>query len=271
MKAVLGRGAPVAPVLAGVLGITLQARAQNAASPGPPAPASSVSATPDAASPSSDSPVHVDVGAGTYVPLAIDAEANVELPYRILVRGAVGWMPSAYSDAIIDVLGDFGVFDSFEQTLVQATLQNSLVARLSAGWRPFPRLGLELLVGYTLLTLGGSVTGSDVVDAYLASRGSSDRSTPLTNRSVPLSATLQNLDATVDWRFLTWDDRIVLRASVGYIQCFASSTSVTATAARPIEQTALNKVNADLQGYLNPYFTTYVKAPLLGVTAAYRF
>jgi len=55
------------------------------------------------------------------------------------------------------------------------------------------------------------------------------------------------------------------------LQCFASSTSVTATPVRPAEQNALNKLNADLQGFLNPYFTEYVKAPIIGMTASYRF
>jgi len=263
-----GLAACLTPALAGCLLLAAPAGAQ---SPVPSAPAPSASDPAPAPTLPPNSPVHVDIGAGTYVPLSIGAEANVELPYRILVRGSIGWMPPAYSDTIINVLGDFGVFDAFEQTLVQAALQNSVVARLSAGWRPFPKLGLEFLAGYTLITLGGSLTGADVVDAYLTSKGSADRMTPLTNRSVPLSATLQSFDATVDWRFLLWDDRIVLRASLAYIQCFASSTGVTATPARPVEQNAIDKVNADIQGYLNPYFTTYVKAPLLGVTAAYRF
>jgi len=33
----------------------------------------------------------------------------------------------------------------------------------------------------------------------------------------------------------------------------------------------MNKLNADLEGFLNPYFTEYVKAPVVGLTAAYRF
>ncbi len=253
-----------ATVVVGGAWVTSPADAQS-----PPPAASAPS--PTSSSPGPDSPVRVDVGAGTYVPLSIAAEASVELPYRILIRGSLGWMPAAYSDTVINVLGDFSVLDTFEQTLIQAALQNALVARLGAGWRPFPKLGLEFLVGYTLITLGGSLTGADVVDAYLTSKGSADRVTPLTNRGIPLSATLQNFDATVDWRFLLMDDHLVLRASLAYIQCFASSTGVTATPARPAEQNALDRVNADIQGFLNPYFTTYVKAPLLGVTAAYRF
>jgi len=31
------------------------------------------------------------------------------------------------------------------------------------------------------------------------------------------------------------------------------------------------KVNQEIDGYLSPYFTTYVKAPLVGLSFGYRF
>jgi hypothetical protein len=213
-----------------------------------------------------------DLGAGTFFPLMIGAEGTLELPYRILVQADLGWMPAPYSNTVIDVLGDFGVIDSFERSLLEDAIQSSFVARVSAGWRPFPELGLEVLGGYTILTAGGSVTGADVVDSYLESKGSTDRFTGSASAAgVPLRATLQSFHATVDYRFLLLDDKLVLRASLGYLQCFASSTSVTATPARAVAQANLDRLNADLQAYLNPFFTEYVKVPILGVYAAYRF
>jgi hypothetical protein len=244
------------------------------ASPAPQSAAAPVApATPPPSVPiATASSFHVDVGAGTYVPLSIGAEATAELPYRVLVQASVGWMPSPYSNTIVGLLGDFGAINSFEQNLIEAAIQTSLVVRLSAGWRPFSKLGLEALVGYTLLTAGGSVSGADIVDSYLQSTGSTDKfSGNASQAGIPLSATLHSVHVTVDWRFLLWNDRIVLRPSLAYLQCFASSTSVTATPARPAGQAVLNKLNADLQGYLNPYFTEYVKAPLIGLTASYRF
>jgi hypothetical protein len=217
------------------------------------------------------SPVRLDLGAGTYFPLSFTAEATAELPYRILLQGDVGWMPAVYSNTIIDVLNTFGAINTFEQDLLKAALQNSLVARLSAGWRPFPSLGLEVLAGYTLVALGGSVTGADVVDSYLQANGSSDQIPADSRRSVPISSTLHSFHATVGWRLLLLDDRLALRASIGYLQCFASSTSVNATPARPAEQAALDRINSEIQGFLNPYYTTYVKIPVVGVTASYRF
>ena len=127
------------------------------------------------------------------------------------------------------------------------------------------------LAGYTILTAGGSVSGTDVIDSFLQTSGSSDRYTAISSEGIPLRATLHNFHATVDWRFLLWSDKLVLRASVGYPQCFAASTTVTGTATRPIQAQIAAKLNSELAADLNPYFTEYVKAPLLGVSAAYRF
>jgi hypothetical protein len=233
-----------------------------------PAPPIAVSAPPPA---TPATPVLFDLGVGTYFPLDIGAEATVELPYRILVQADIGWMPSPYSSTIVGVLGDFGALSSFEQNLITAAIQNSFVGRVSLGWRPFEKLGLEVFAGYTILAVGGSVTGADVIDAFLESKGSNDRFTGMANQSVPLSATLHNVQATVDWRFLLFHDKIVLRASLGYLQCVASSVGITATPSRPAGQAAVNKLSSDVEGFLNPYFTEYVKAPIVGLTAAYRF
>jgi hypothetical protein len=223
------------------------------------------------ASPPSPRSVLVDVGAGTYLPLVVGAEATGELPYRILLQGDAGWMPAAYSSAVVDLLGDFGALTSPEQTLIKDAIQNAFAARLSVGWRPFSKLGLEILAGYTLLTAGGTVTAADILDSFLTSTGSTDRFTGVTNEGVPLRATLHNIHATIDWRFLFLNDHLVLRVSVGYIQCLASSLNVSASPTRPFEQAATNRLNSELAAYLNPYFTEYVKAPLVGLNLAYRF
>lgn len=212
-----------------------------------------------------------DLGAGTYFPLALAAEGTIELPYRILLQADAGWMPSPYSNTVVDLLDVFGVIDSFEEVLIKTAIQSSFVGRVSAGWRPFPALGLEVLGGYTLLTAGGGISGADVVDAYLQSKGSSDQVPSDSNRGVPLHTTLQSFHVAAGWRWPLLDDKLVLRASLGYLQCFASSTSVGLTPARPADQAVVSHIDGELQGFLNPYFVTYVKVPVLGLTAAYRF
>jgi hypothetical protein len=241
----------------------LQGAAHAAPEPTAPAPAPAPASAP--------APILVDLGVGTYFPVSLGAEATLELPARILVQADLGFMPSPYSNTVVDLMGDFGVLSSFESNLLKLAVQNSLVARLAAGWRPFSKLGFEALVGYTLVTIGGGVSGSDVVQAYLESRGSADRVPAGTGQEVPLDATLHNFQATLGWRFLLLHDKVVLFASVSYLQCFASSIGVSLSPSRPGAQGVINKINSDIEGYLNPYFTEYVKVPVVGLTAAYRF
>jgi hypothetical protein len=244
-------------------------RADDGAQPAPPSAPVSATASP---SPShSHLPLAVDVGLGTYFPLSFVGEATVELPFRILAQADLGWMPQAYSNTIVNLLGDFGVLTSVEQQLLKSAIQNSLVAKFSGGWRPFRSLGLEVLAGYTMITVGGSTTAAQVIDAFLGSKGSTDKLPTAANTPIPLGTTLNAFHVTLGYRFLFLRDHLVLRTSLSYLQCFSSSTGVAETLANPSAQAIVNRVNADIQGFLNPYFTQYAKLPVFGLTAAYRF
>jgi len=232
--------------------------------------ASSPPVSPAQAIPSAH-PVLLDLGAGTYFPTSLTVEGTLELPARILVQVDLGWMPSPYSNTIVDLLGAFSVLDATEQSLLKLAIQNSFVGRLAAGWRPFPKLGFEATIGYTLVAVGGGVSGADVIQAYLQAKGSSDTVPNDAGRQVPLEATLHNFQATLGWRFLLVKDKMWIRASLSYLQCIASSTGVSISSPRPAEQALVDKINSEIQGYLNPYFTEYVKVPVIGLTAGYRF
>jgi hypothetical protein len=82
---------------------------------------------------------------------------------------------------------------------------------------------------------------------------------------------MHNLQATVGWRFLLLGDKLVLRTSLSYLQCFASSTDVGLSGGGAAEQAAIAKINAQIAGTLDSYYKEYVKVPVLGLTLAYRF
>jgi hypothetical protein len=212
-----------------------------------------------------------DLGAGTYFPLGLVAEGTLELPERILLRADAGFMPTPYSNTIIDIVNDLGAINAFETDLLKTAIENSFVARVGGGWRPFPKLGFEALAGYTLLTAGGGLSRTDLVDSYLESKGSTDRSPRTAARDVPMHTTLHAFDVSLGWRFRLLEDKLVLRTSLENFQCFASSTSVGLSASNRVEQAAANRINSEIQGYLDPIFRKYVKVPLVGVTLAYRF
>lgn len=244
------------------------------------APAPAVAQEPPAESSSSpprDSPepvqpaersFHLDVGVATEFPIAMGGYVGAELPGRILLQVGAGVMPSPYTSAVNGVLMGAGAYDSTIGNFIQNAISNSFVLRLSAGWRPFRGHGFEMLGGYTLLTLGGNATEGDIINAVLTEAHATERVMSGSGATIPLSATMHNVHVTLGWRWLLASDHVVVRASVSYLQCVAASLNATLPSSSQSMQTA---VNQDLNNLVAPYFTSYVKTPLVGLSAAYRF
>ncbi len=210
----------------------------------------------------------LDVGVSTEFPIAVGGFLAAELPGRLLLQVGAGVMPSVYSGAVNGFLSGVGAYDSTVAGFITSALSDSFVLRLSGGWRPFADHGLELLGGYTLVTLGGATTEGDVVNAVLAESGSSQRVTAGSGATIPLSATLHNVHASIGWRWLMANDHLVVRASLSYLQCLAANVGVSLPSVGQAMETA---VNQQLNAFVSPYLTSYVKTPLAGLSAAYRF
>jgi len=215
---------------------------------------------------------HLDVGFGTELPISVGGVVTAEVPGRILLQLGLGFMPHGYAYAIDGFLTSVHAYDQTVSNVIRDALGNSFVLRAGAGWRPFKDHGFEITAGYTLMALGGATTAGDVINAVLAEGGSSQR-VPASAMSaeIPLSATLHNFHASLGWRWLMADDHVVVRASLSYIQCLASNVGVSLAGMGGQAAAAEGTVNQALNGYLSPYFTTYAKAPTMGLSAAYRF
>jgi hypothetical protein len=209
-----------------------------------------------------------DVGVATDFPVFLGGYVGAEVPGRILLQVGAGVMPSPYTSAVNGLLTSLGAYDATVGGLVQSALANPFVLRLSAGWRPFPGHGLEIMGGYTLMHAEGAATEGDVINAVLTEQGSSQRVPAGSGMTVPLTTNLHNVHVSLGWRWLAADDHLVIRASLSYIQCLAADMSVSL----PSQGQAMEAtVNQQLNAIVTPYFTSYVKAPLLGLSAAYRF
>ncbi len=92
-------------------------------------------------------------------------EAQLELPYRILVGLEVGYMPRAYADTINSVCTGFGWYNGQTASLISAAIGDALALRPSIGFRPFPREGFEVVVGYTLAVLGGGLSSAEIIQS----------------------------------------------------------------------------------------------------------
>lgn len=237
-------------------GITFEAEPPRDA-PAPPAP--------------KERDFHLDLGIATEFPISMGGYVGAELPGRLLLQVGAGVMPGPYASAIDGVLVGVGAYDSVVSGFVKNALSDSFVLRLSGGWRPFAGHGFEILGGYTLVTLGGAATAGDIVNAVLAEAGSAQRVSSAMGPTIPLGATMHNVHVTLGWRWLVADDRVVIRASLSYLQCLAASASVKLPEGQG-QGTAMEiAINQDLNTFIEPYLTKYVKTPLVGLSAGYRF
>jgi hypothetical protein len=82
----------------------------------------------------------VSVEAMTDVPILVGGRAMVEGPGRLRLTGSLGAYPGAYVE-----------------------LPDAVVARAHLGWRPSSKLGLHVEAGWGFATLGGALTGAEVI------------------------------------------------------------------------------------------------------------
>jgi hypothetical protein len=240
--------------------------------PTPPQPSGAPdiyeSSKPDQAEPTEDeepSPWALDVTATTIVPLSIGGQASLEIPGRIFFAGDIGWMPPGYGAAINGLVQSFGGYDPAIGSLVEGALDGALVARASAGWRPFPDWGFEISGGYTYIGLSGSLSLSDVAAASgntaaaaLAAQGY--------DAEVSIDSALHNFHLALGYRWVVWD-HLLIRANIGYLQTVASSSSVAIAGHDDIAAAATGPVDEAL----SEVYESYVKLPFLALSGGYRF
>jgi hypothetical protein len=216
-------------------------------------------------------PVKLDLGIATEFPIMVlGATTVLEVPFGIQVRADLGWLGSPYSDAIngfLDAVGAYGSGEAADATsqLILAALHNSLVFRPGLGWRPFARHGFEIFGGYTLVALGGSLSGKQAITAVTGRTFASQEQAV----DVTINSTLHNFNVGFGWRWLFLGDRLVLRTSGEYLQTLASSTSLTLSNGATSRD--LPNISAAVDGYLGGIYKTWVKSPVLSLGLSYRF
>ncbi|MCA9623054.1 MAG: hypothetical protein KC731_28745, partial [Myxococcales bacterium] len=236
----------------------------------PPAPAWSYGErprpTPDQlAEEEEPAPPFVDLALSAQAPLSLGAMAGLELPARLLVELEVGWMPPAFGSAIGGLVQSFGGFDSTIGQLVDEAFDDAVVVRASGGWRPFSSAGFFLFGGYTYVGLSGSITPAKIASVAGDSFASQVAAQVIT-QDVNVSSQLHNFHVGLGWRWVVWD-HLVIRASLAYMQTLGSSSSVETPQAPAVGNAATPIVDEELSAI----YGTYVKLPVIGLAAGYRF
>ena len=211
------------------------------------------------------SPPFFDVALSTQVPLSLGVLASLELPARLLLQLEAGWMPPGYGAAINGMVQAFAGYDDAIGGLIDQSFGNAAVVRAAGGWRPFPSVGFEIFGGYTYVGLSGSVAPEDVA-RVVGGEFASQVAQQLLTEDVDIASQLHNVHVGLGWRWVAFD-HLVIRTNISYMQTLASSTTVETPENPAAGETATPIANR----VLGDAYETYVKMPVVGLSAGYRF
>jgi hypothetical protein len=222
---------------------------------------------PSSAAPSPGAnPFALDLSAVTWIPLSVGPELSFELPGRVLAQVHLGWMPELYSHTLTDSLEDAGVYDSEISNLVDGAVRGATIWRLNAGWRPFPRAGLELTVGYAHVSLDGATNSDEVIPLVPEDVADEIAAEVGNDVDVNLDSSIHHFTVGAGWRWLI-ADHLVIRANVGYMQAFASHSKLDIQGRPDLTGLAAPTV----ESVLHDHYMRYVKLPVVGFGVGYRF
>lgn len=220
---------------------------------------------------SRDGPFHLDLQLQTDFPVAVGARISAELPYRLQLSTGLGTLPGPYVDVINAVVVAVGGYDDATADVIRSALASSLVWRTHVGWRPLKKRGWYFEGGYGLVTLGGGVTGQEVL-VLLTGVDAPSGGPGMTLLDYDVRSTLHMVDVETGWRWLFWEDRIVLRAALGFAGTVGAKTTLEPKdATRLTDSAALQTLAREGEAYLDDIYTRYVFTPVVSVGVGYRF
>ena len=202
----------------------------------------------------------------TDVPLQTGGRVNVELPSNVYIHTTLGGMPEAYIGLVNQAVVDLGGYSPDTGSVVTSTLKDSLVWRMHAGWTPSPSEGIYVSFGYTLVTLGGGVSGEKLLN--LATEETLDDASAAHVYSV--DSTLHMLDAEIGWR-VTLLGTYTFRVAAGFSGTVNATTRVAPKFA-PIGDTA-TKASAftrSVGAFLDDTYQRNVFTPTLSLAFGIR-
>lgn len=206
----------------------------------------------------------------TDVPLLIGGGLQFEFPGRIRGSVSVGSLPLGYIRAANWVsTGMFDEYNDNQATLVEDSVQSSLVWRFHGGMRPMKDLGLYIDGGYTLATLGGRSTSGETIDELV------EADIPMSVQEsfdVDATSTLHMLDLEVGWEFFRetlWN----VRAGIGWSFTVAAEASLESRyeGQGEQEQAAIDALERQGEEHLVDSYKKYVHPPYLTLSVGFGF
>jgi hypothetical protein len=210
-------------------------------------------------------PVAFEVSAGTRFPLEIGIDGAIEAPLGFTAHLGLGFMPRFYRNAINSAATGFGWYSDSDAEVVAAALEDAFIISPTLGWRPPPVPSLEIYIGYVAAFAGGTVTRAEAEN--ISKQDLPDR--PEVSE-VPLSGTVQGFQIGLAYQ-IALERHLALRLSLAYFQIVGSSTSIDVTLDGAAAQRIVDRVEVALDDHVHDLLTKYVKSPLLGISAVWRF
>lgn len=174
-------------------------------------------------------------------------------------------MPGPYVDTINALLVETDAYDQITADVVSSSLESSIIWRFHAGWRPVPGYGFYFEAGYGLATLGGGLSGQELVAEML---GTQPPSGTTGGAAYSISSTLHMVDLEVGWRWFLWRG-LTLRAAVGCALTVGADTTVTPEFT-PRSAALVEAFTAYGAAYLDDIYTSYVFTPTVSIAVGWR-
>lgn len=212
--------------------------------------------------------VETTVLANTTVPMDLGVRGRVEVPGRVQLGVGVGYLPTGYVGVINGVAMAFDAYGEGTADIISFAIQQSLVTSLDVGWRPGANSGFRFGAGYSLVTLGGNATGSELLAAAVGVEAPSTSAGRRTATDYDLGTTLHLLRPEVGWT-VPLGDRLVLDLGVGGLFTLASRATVA-----PFDGSSnalQDSFSATTEIWLEDTLETWVHSPTLTVGFGARF
>ncbi|MCB9595047.1 MAG: hypothetical protein H6719_20185 [Sandaracinaceae bacterium] len=191
------------------------------------------------------SPVRLELLAGTTAPLDVGARARLVLLDRVLLDASAG--AGAYGDLFGAIAEPLGGAEA--ATVARGLADGAFVGRLSLGLRPFGD-GLELVFGYTV------IQRSTTFEA-----GTFGAQTPAVHAELLLHALHGELAGT----FAIGD--FLIRPAIGWTQAIGSEVGLASERTGRRIDAALAQTEADMESAI----ATYAMTPTVSLGVGYRF
>ena len=203
----------------------------------------------------------------TDLPLQAGGRIDLDLASGLKVHSSLGGMPEDFIDIINSTVVSFNGYNEETAEVVAAALKNSLVWRTHIGWNADPEAGFYLSAGYTLITLGGGVSGEDLLT--IASDEKPDDVSAAHVYSV--DSTLHLVDIEVGWRWV-FLDTYTLRLAAGFSGTIAANTEVSPKFT-PIGETATKaqKFTDEVEVFLDNTYEGNVFTPTVSAAFGVQF